>query len=199
MSETQVPVEKAKRPATEVESVQMTDGRTVGFAGKRKMVKEILPDAVRFDFRNGETRTFAIPDSLLIRLALHGAAQKIGDETAGVEEVDDMLVAVDEAMKRLSAGEWGVQRQASDGFSGASIVIRAIGQVTGKTADEVKAFLQKKLDDDKARGGKLSRQALYASFRQSSTVGPVIEQLEKDKAKKSASVNADDLMGELTA
>jgi hypothetical protein len=177
----------------------MTDGRTVGFAGKRKMIKEIQEDGVRFDFRNGETRTFPLPEALLTRLALHGAAQKIGDETAGVEEVEDMVVAVDDAIARLAAGEWGAQRQASDGFSGASVVIKAIGEATGKSAADVKAFLQKKLDDDKARGGKLSRQALYASFRQSSTVGPIIERLEKDKAKKAVSVNADDLMSELAS
>ena len=46
MSETQ---DKAPRAKAEVEQVTMTDGRTVGFAGKRKMVKETLEKGVRFD------------------------------------------------------------------------------------------------------------------------------------------------------
>jgi len=203
MSEVQAPA--AKRPATEVESVTMTDGRTVGFAGKRKMLKniEIAEDSVsvRFDFRNGETRTKKIDlaDPLFWQYAGHGASQKIGDETSDAEEVEDMVVAVDDILARLALGDWKIAKTAGDGFSGASVVIKAIGEATGKSAADVKAFLQKKLDDDKARGGKLSRQALYASFRQSSTVGPIIERLEKDKAKKAVSVNADDLMNELAA
>jgi len=167
----------------------------VAFSGKRKMVKEILENGVRFDFRNGETRTFEIPESLTQRLALHGAAQKIGDETAGVEDVEDMVVGVDTIIERLSKGEWGATRSGGgDGFSGASVVIRAICEHTGKTVQEVKDFLQKKLDSS---DGKLTRQALYNSFRQSATVGPIIERLEKDKVRKSAGVNADELLNDL--
>ena len=191
MSETQ---EKAPRAKAEVEQVTMTDGRTVGFAGKRKMVKETLEKGVRFDFRNGETRTFTIPDSLMTRLAVHGAAQKIGDETAGVEDVEDMVVGVDEIISRLSAGEWGAQRaSAGDSFSGASVVIRAICEATGKSVADVKAFLQKKLDGDP----KLTRAALYNSFRNpSSKTGQIIERLEREKRSKTA-VDADALLGEL--
>ena len=164
MSETQ---EKAPRAKAEVEQVTMTDGRTVGFAGKRKMVKETLEKGVRFDFRNGETRTFTIPDSLMTRLAVHGAAQKIGDETAGVEDVEDMVVGVDEIISRLSAGEWGAQRASvGDSLSGARVVIRAICEATGKSVADVKEFLQRKLDGDP----KLTRAALYNVLRnQSST------------------------------
>lgn len=190
-------VKAEAKPKTEVTQVKMSDGRTIGFAGKRKLIKDVLDDGVRFDFRNGETRTFKIPEDLMLRLAIHGAAQKIGDETAGEEDVDDMVVAVDAMIERLGKGEWGATRAAGDGFSGASVVIRAICEATGKNVDAVKAFLQGKLDAAKAAGQSLTRQALYASFRQSSTVGPIIERLEKDKAKKSASVNADELLGEL--
>lgn len=188
MSETQ-----EKKPKAEVEQVTMTDGRVVGFAGKRKMVKETLDNGVRFDFRNGETRTFNIPEGLLTRLAVHGAAQKIGDETAGVEDVEDMVVGVDEIISRLSRGEWGVTRQAGDSFSGASVVIRAICEATGKSVADVKAFLQKKLDSD----SKLTRAALYNSFRNpSSKTGQIIERLEREKRSKTA-VDADALLGEL--
>ena len=48
---------------TQVETVTMTDGRVVDFAGKRKLLKESSVNAdgkvqVRLDFRNGETRLF---------------------------------------------------------------------------------------------------------------------------------------------
>lgn len=190
MSEAQVTEKKTR----EVLVVEMTDGRTVEFVGKRKMVKEILDGGVRFDFRNGQTRTFTIPESLLQRLALHGAAQKIGDETAGVDDVEDMVVGVDEIIDRLSKGEWGATRTSSgDSFSGASAVIRAICEVTGKGVEEVKAFLQRKLDGDK----NLTRAALYNSFRNpTSKTGQVIERLEREKRAKSAG-DGDALLAEL--
>jgi hypothetical protein len=196
---------KTKKAATEVENVQMQDGRTVGFAGKRKMVKDVNAEAgtVRFDFRNGESRTFEIPDTLLRDFAAHGASQKIGDETAGVEAVEDMVVAVDTIIDRLLKGEWTATRAAGDSFAGASIVIRAICEVTGKSLEEIKAFLQGKLDTSKAAaeasGSKaLTRKELYDSFRKpGSKTAVVIDRLEKEKLSKNSAVEADDLLNEL--
>lgn len=197
-----VPAEASAKKETVVTPVKMTDGRTVNFAGKRKMSKEIIIKdgkvSVRFDFLNGETRTYVVGTALLNQLAGHGASQKIGDEAAGVDEVDDMVVAIDDIITRLNKGEWTTTRAAGDGFSGASVVIRAIGEVTGKTVDEVKAFLEKKLADDKAKGGTLTRRDLYASFRApNSKTGVVIARLEKDKASKAVKVNADDLLKDM--
>src|SRR5688572_30727301 len=57
----------------EAEQVLMTDGRTVEFVGKRKMLKETIIEgsrvSIRLDFRNGETRLWAIPDVLLLKAA----------------------------------------------------------------------------------------------------------------------------------
>lgn len=189
----------AGKKETVLTQVKMKDGRNVTFAGKRKMLKEVeIKDGkvmVHFDFVNGETRTFTAPSNLILQLAAHGASQKIGDEAAGVEDVDDVVVAVDDIIARLTKGEWTAARAAGDGFSGASVVIRAIGEVTGKTIDEVKAFLEKKLADAKAKGENLTRRDLYASFRNpNSKTGKVIERLEKDKVAKGAKVNADELL-----
>lgn len=191
MSET---AEKSVKAKAEVTIVSMSDGRSVPFTGKRKLVKEVLENGVRFDFRNGETRTFTLNEALLTRLALHGAAQKIGDEAAGVEEVEDMVVAIDDIIARLSRGEWGATRAAAgNSFSGASVVIRAICEATGKGVEEVKAFLQRKLDAD----ANLTRAALYASFRNpASKTGQIIARLESEKKSKTA-VDADALLGEL--
>lgn len=187
---------------TVVTEVAMKDGRKVNFAGKRKMQKEVIiadgKVSVRFDFVNGETRTFNAPAFLTAQLAGHGASQKIGDEAAGVEDIDDIVVAIEDVISRLEKGEWSTQRAAGDGFSGASVVIRAICEVTGKTVDGVKAFLEKKLADAKAKGESLTRRDLYASFRNpNSKTGIVIERLEKDKVAKGAKLNADDLLKDL--
>lgn len=199
---TEVAETKAVKAKPEVLTVQMEDGRSVDFVGKRKMLKEVIIEggqvSVRFDFRNGATRTYVVKAILKDRMAGHGASQKVGDEPAGVDDVDDMVIAVDDIIKRLDDGEWTATRASGDGFSGASVVIRAIGEVTGKSAEEVKAFLQGKLDAAKQRGEKLSRAELYASFRNPATkTGVVIERLERDKKTKESKVNADDLLSEL--
>ena len=186
--------------AVEVTPVSMTDGRIVNFTGKRKLNKdyEFTPDGVvcRFDFRNGETRSLAITkDSpLLFQFAGHGALQKVGDESAGEPEVDDMVIATDAMLGRLSAGEWGRERKTGDGFAGASIVIRAVMEVTGKDQTAVKAFLDKKLETTPG----LTRAALYASFKNpTSKTAAIIQRLENEKLTKNSKVDTDELLAEL--
>lgn len=202
--ETQEPgaVVETKRPAPEVEQVVMEDGRTVAFTGKRRMLKDVIVSgqevSVRFDFRNGATRIFHVTDANRAQLAGHGAAQKIGDEAAGTEDLDDIVIAVDDMIERLNKGEWTATRASGDGFSGASVVIKAICEVTGKSVDFVKNFLQSKLDAAAAKGEKLSRAELYASFRNPTTkTGAVIARLESEKKSKVLKVDANDLMAEL--
>ena len=59
---------------TEVATVKMDDGRVVDFPGKRRLQKESIITAdgevkIRLDFRNGETRLFRLPPSLLLKFA----------------------------------------------------------------------------------------------------------------------------------
>lgn len=209
MSETQTEAApaKAKRTPPEVTPVVLNDGRTVNFTGKTKMNKEVerdgegTPVAVRFEFRNGEVRRFDVTNSALIyELAAHGAKQKIGDQTAGEDDVDDMVVAVDAMLDRLNAGKWDAERKAGDGFSGASLVIRAIMEATGKSQADVKAFLDGKLAAAEASGQKLTRRELYDSFRNpASKTGQIIRRLEDEKKAKAAKFDADELVGELGA
>lgn len=197
---------------TEYTPVEMTDGRQVSFAGKRKVNKETLVDAskiviegdvmqiqagaisIRMDFRNGETRTMALPLELLARFAGHGAEQKFGDELATTADKplseDDMVLAIDDLNALIQVGKWGAGRAAGTGggVSGASIVVQAICEATGKDLATVKAYLQKKLDQDPA----LTRRALYDSFRVAGTkTGIIIKRMEEAKLAKTAKVDAD--------
>lgn len=201
---------EAKEKAV-VELVKMSDGREVGFAGKRKVNKETLIDAskieadngilqlqdgavsIRMDFRNGETRLISLPLSLLAKFAGHGAEQKFGDELASSASdpltEDDMVVAIDDLNAMVQKGEWGKGRAAGGGgVSGASVVVQAIMTATGKDLATVKAYLQKKIDSDPA----LTRRALYDSFRVAGTkTGIIIQALEAAKLAKNAKVDAD--------
>ncbi len=194
---------KAKRAPPEVTKVTMTDGRVVEFSGVRKKLdKEVVIDggqvAVRFDFRNGETRTFTLPQSLLLQAAGHGTSQKIGDETAGEDKVEDMVLAVDDIIDRLSRGEWTKARAEGDSFSGASLVIRALMNVTGKSQVDIKAFLQGKLDAAAASGTKLSRADLYKGFKKPGTkVAAEIKRLEEEALTADSKVDGDAMLAEL--
>lgn len=206
MTETATP---AKKTATVYTKVTMEDGREVEFAGNRKSDKTILvgddgkATGVRFDFLNGRTLTLnfsEISEATALYACGHGIAQKAGDEYSGVKEIDDMVLAVEGIFARLRAGEWAAAREAGDSTAGASIVIKALMEVTGKPIEFIKSFLDGKLEAAKAKGEKLSRQDLYNSFRNpTSKTGIVIKRLEEERLAKANKVDAGDLLAEMTA
>ena len=181
---------KKKEPV--INTVTMNDGRVVDFVGKRRLLKESFTTdgrvQVRLDFINGETRTFTLPDSLLEKFAAHGAEQKLGDEIAGVEDVEDAVLAIDELIDRLYNGEWGVARDKS-GLAGASILLRALVETSGKSVEEIKSFLKDKTPAQKA------------ALRNNAKIKPVVDRLEAEKAaktqKKAGSIDTDALLGGL--
>lgn len=214
-SETQetAPVETTAAPtkkAVEVQTVLMEDGRSVDFSGKRNLLKEIVVENgevfVRCDFRNGQVLNAKVPPQHLLYSAGHGYAQKLGDEVAGAKDKDgqpisdeDRFLAIETLHNRLVASDdWNKVSEGGGSVSGASIVLKAIMEVSGKSLTEVKEFIEKKLKAAEDSGQKLTRQALYASFRNpASKTGQVIERMEKDKAVKAPAVDADALMNEL--
>ena len=179
---------------TTYNSVKMDDGRTVDFAGKRKMLKESIKKAdgslqVRLDFVNGETRLFTLSDALLAEFALHGAQQKLGDEIAGLVDVEDAIMAIDELTERLNAGTWGVQRASGGAMAGTSILARALVEHTKKPMETIKAFLAPKTAAEKV------------ALRRHKDIGVIVARLEAEKAAKGgktkATVDTDALLGEI--
>ena len=203
---------KPKKKETVYTDVKMADGREVKFPGDQKVKKSVVFDGegdarmaagVQFDFRNGKTLALALSElSEPIReySACHGLLQKIGDEYSGTKEVDDMVLEAEGVRKRLIEGDWAVEREAGDSMAGASIVIKALVEATNKSVEQIKAFLDGKIEAAKAQGQKLSRQQLYASFRNpTSKVGQIIRRLEEEKAAKDSVVDADATLNELMA
>ena len=192
----------------------MGDGRVVKFPGEQKVKKSVVFDGegearaaagVQFDFRNGKTISLALSqltEPIREYSACHGLLQKVGDEWSGTKRIDDMVLEGEAvgAAPISSPAEWAVEREAGDSMSGASIVIKALIEATGKTVEEIKAFLDKKIETAKAAGQKLTRQALYASFRNpTSKVGQIIRRLEEEKASKASAVDADAALAEMMA
>jgi hypothetical protein len=189
----------AEKKVAEVDTVTMDDGRIVEFPGKRKLQKNttITPDnevQVRLDWRNGETRLFTIPEGLMTRFAGHGAEQKLGDQIAGLKgkdggepDIDDCVFAVDELIERLNAGEWSLQT-AGAGLAGVSVLAKALSEVMGKTATEIKTFLSARTHAEKV------------ALRNNPKIKPTVERIEAEKAakqlQKAPAVDTDKLLAE---
>lgn len=177
-----------------VETVTMDDGSVVEFAGKRELLKAstITPDGnvqVKLNWRNGEVRTFTVPTALVLKFAAHGAEQKLGDEIAGLKgengkapDIEDKVLAIDELIERLNAGEWNVKRE-SNGLAGTSVLIRALVEFYGKPVVEVKAFLKDKTPAQKV------------ALRNNNKIKPIVEKIEAAKvAKAGAKVDSEALL-----
>ena len=184
----------ATKQETQIETVKMDDGRVVDFPGKRQILKSSVIDeqagtvAVRLDFRNGETRLFTIPSALLLQFAAHGAEQKLGDEIAGLKDpsggeasIEDKVLTIDDLIDRLNKGEWNVRREGS-GMAGASVLIRALVELRGKSVEEVKAFLSGKTHAEKL------------ALREVPQVKAIIQRLEAEKASKRPQIDAEALL-----
>ena len=162
---------------TVVQVVDMDDGRKVEFTGKKRLIKTVNTDAgvsVRLDFVNGETRLFTLPEALFAKAAGHGISQKLGDEIASVEDLEDAIEAIDQLMGRLANGEWNVAATGGSGMAGASILARALVEVTGQPISVVREYLSG-LDV-------ATKRALAAS----DDVRPVVQKLEAEKAARDA-------------
>lgn len=180
----------AKTLAAPPTVVTMDDGRLVEFSGKTKLKRTttIAEDGtitIGLDFVNGEFRQFVLPPSLLNRFAAHGASQKIGDEIAGLDDVDDAILAIDTLTDRLSAGEWTMKREAGQSTAGTSVLAKALIEHSKKTVEQVRSFLASK------------NMAEKAALRNNPALVPIIARLEANKKKKVSKVDTNALLEEL--
>ena len=185
--------DESKSPAT-VEAIPMEDGSIVNFTGKRKLVKEAEVTSqgtikLRLCFRNGAVREeIFTPDAeTYAKAAAHGYLQKFGDECAGVNDLDDMVQAIDELLVRVNKGEWTSKREGgSGGNSGASILARALVEASGKSAEDIKEFLAGKTQAEKI------------ALRNNPKIKPIVDKLEAEKlAKKGGGINSDNLLDDI--
>lgn len=171
-------------------AVTMADGSVLQFNTKQKLIKtSAIGDdgsiALRLDFSNGQTRTFNMPESLRNRFAAHGIEQKLGDAIAGETDVDDAVVSMDDLITRLTNGEWAAAR-ASGGFTGTSVLIRALVEASGKTPEAIKSWLENKTQAEKL------------ALRRTEKLAPIVQRLEAEKgAKAKNTIDTDTLLGEL--
>ena len=158
------------------ELVKMDDGSLVEFAGKTRMMKKTSVQSdgsivTRMDFRNGEFRVHALPAALKDRAACHGIDQKLGDEIAGIEGIEDCVTTMDLLLERLEKGEWNAKREAG-GMAGVSILAKALTELSGKAPAETVAYLS------------TLNQAQKMALRKNRLLVPIIARLESEKGEK---------------
>lgn len=158
-------------------TVQVGD-KTYTFSERAKVQKDssVLENGdleVRFIFKNGEVRTFVMPPShpLFSKAALHGLNQKFGDAFAGVDDIEDMVDTFEDVAKTIEAGDW-TEKRGGEGIAGTSVLAQALMAVTGKSKDDIKAFL-KPLDA-----------ATKMALRSAEPVASKVREIEAAKTKK---------------
>ena len=179
----------ARSPDTQYTTVTMDDGRTVEFAGKRKMLKTPLFNedgtvTVRLDFVNGESRYHTPHPDLIKNFIAHGIEQKLGDEISGVDDIEDCILAIDALLERLEQGTWGIKRE-SNGVAGVSVLAKALVEVSGKPIAVIKEFLMKRTHGEKM------------ALRADPAIKAVLERLEADKVSKKNNVDTAALLNGL--
>lgn len=101
-----------------------------------------MPEGVLFVGNDGSTFVADIgryPDNIKGFMVFHGTRQKIGDEYADLDTVEDCMEAAREMDDRLAEGKWYADKQS---FKGVSIVMKALIKAYGISEDEARAFLK---------------------------------------------------------
>ena len=174
-----IPATKASK--TIVTTIEMEDGKVVAFPGKRKLqVSAKVADSgelhIREDFLNGRVLQVVVPSSLLVKFLEFGASQKCRDIIAGEDDLDSAILDSEEFFKLLEAGKWSEERAKGTGGSSAPLH-KAIMEVTGKNADEVKVFLAALTQTQKL------------ALRRDAQIKQIIERLEAAKKAKQPAVD----------
>jgi hypothetical protein len=123
------------------------------------------------------------------RMALaHGLKQKLVDAAAmscgpngRPATIGDKFNAVNEVYQRLLIGEWN---KAREGQSTGGLLVHALMEMTGKTRDQIVAFLD----------GKTAKE--QAALRANPKVAPIIERMRAERAGSDA-IDSDELLAGL--
>lgn len=156
-----------------MKAVTMLDGRTVQFGARMKRRTEVLENgrAVRFDFPNGVSLTFEpgkCDEATQELLKAHGSSQKIGDECADLDSVEECITAVKAMIDRLYGGT-GFERIAGGGFIDSTLIQALVN--LGADREEATALVKE------------ASAAERAAMRQVPDIKAQIDQIDAAKVK----------------
>lgn len=119
-----------------------------------KKIVNLETKSVLFDFEDGTNETFdltKVDEAMVIRLALHGASQKVGDSAAGAAKEANPLeyakAAIRDTIAQVYANDWRVS--AGGGGTRVTDLAHAIAKASGQTVEQAQEFLDSCDDEQK--------------------------------------------------
>jgi hypothetical protein len=104
------------------------------------------PAGVQFVFSDESKQALMLANlqpGIVVRLALHGAGQKIGDSYASAAKADDPVAYAKEAAKdviaQLVTGEW--RAASAPGAAKVTLLARALARLTGETPEKTQEIV----------------------------------------------------------
>lgn len=133
----------------------------------------------------GEKITFdlsQVNEETLVRLALHGASQKIGDSYAGAKESGTDPVAyakeaINDTIRQLYEGKWSVTRTGS-GAPRVTILVQAFASVKGISLEEAQDVIGGLNDEEK--------KVVSANKKVAAKIAALRAEAAAEKARKAA-------------
>ena len=101
---------------------------------------------ISLQYSDGEIVEYVLPISLNQQAAGYGALRKLGDLANGKTELPELKKQVAAMLDRWDAGQWNNYK----GPGGTSVVMKALMELKGKSASEVREFLAGKTMQQKA-------------------------------------------------
>jgi hypothetical protein len=116
---------------------------------ERKVSKEVTDAGVNFEFHDGATLECTLselPEDMVMKLALHGLSQKVGDSYSGEDAANCQTIA-ETTWKTLMEGNWS--SRSGGGGPRISQLAEALARATGKEVQECVATIAEMDDDTK--------------------------------------------------
>jgi len=121
---------------------------------------------ISLQYSDGEIVEYVLPLSLNQQAAGYGALRKLGDLANGKTALPELKKQVAAMLDRWDAGQWNNYK----GPGGTSVVMKALMELKGKSASEVREFL----------AGKTMQQK--ADIKRLPEVAAIVRRLSKPKA-----------------
>ena len=145
---------------------------------------------IRFDFEDKTSETFTLDDvseAMRVRAMWHGFSQKIGDSYASAGKAENALAFAKEAVRETIAqvkGENASWRAAAgEGGPRVTDLAVAMARVSGKTIEEVVAYLENQTDEQKKVWKKKPKIALELAKIAAEKQAAKLRKLEEQAAK----------------
>jgi hypothetical protein len=159
---------------------------------RNSLAKKILDGStIKFAFANGKELVAdvgAFPTNIVNRLALHGAAQKIGDSYAGDSTADEAYASAAKVLAALNAGNWGTEREASEPTP--ALLMEAIARFKECPIAEAPRFY-----DYSEQAGRARTDDEKKAIRDNAKIKELVAAIRLERAKKAAeTATADEVL-----